>query len=169
MRSVIFLLKTAHHMMENTLRIMLDEPALVRFGHLLAQELVAGDCVTLHGPLGAGKSTLARAVIQYLSEEQEVPSPTFTLVQTYNAPEFTIWHYDLYRLEHPSELAELAIDEALGQGVCLIEWPEIALPFLPSEWLEVWLFPGDTDQSRIIEVKGSPQWQHRWSQWTHLT
>jgi tRNA threonylcarbamoyladenosine biosynthesis protein TsaE len=147
------------------MRLTFDEVALVQFGQRLAGDLAPGDCLTLQGPLGAGKSTLARAIIQQLTHEEEVPSPTFTLVQMYEAPGFTLWHYDLYRLEHPSELAELAIDEALGQGVCLIEWPEIALPFLPSGRLAVRLSPGDTETSRTIELEGPSRWQQRWPHW----
>lgn len=132
----------------------------------VAALLRAGDCITLQGELGAGKSTVARGIIQSLTEEEEVPSPTFTLVQAYEAARFTLWHYDLYRIEHPGELVELAIDEALQQGVCLIEWPEIAMSLLPSDRLAIRILSGPTDEQRIFEIEGSPSWQHRWQQKT---
>jgi tRNA threonylcarbamoyl adenosine modification protein YjeE len=116
----------------------------------------------LFGELGAGKSTFARAMIQQLSGEEEVPSPTFTLLQQYHTPIGVLSHYDLYRVKHVNELAELAIDDALQQGVCLIEWPEVALPLLPSDCLEIRIASTKDEKTRHFEVKGSPRWQRRW-------
>lgn len=132
----------------------------------VATHLAVGDCITLQGELGAGKSTLARTIIHSLTGEKDVPSPTFTLVQAYEAPGFTLWHYDLYRLTHPGEMVELAIDEALQQGVCLIEWPEIAMSLLPSDQLAIHILSGPTDEQRIYKIEGSPSWQQRWQQRT---
>jgi tRNA threonylcarbamoyladenosine biosynthesis protein TsaE len=101
-----------------------DATAATRFAQLCAAHLRAGDSVLLSGPVGAGKSHFARSVIQtYLGPDTEVPSPTFTLVQVYNGP-FEIWHADLYRLTHTSELVEIGLEDALGQALCLIEWPD---------------------------------------------
>ncbi|MFN7709356.1 MAG: tRNA (adenosine(37)-N6)-threonylcarbamoyltransferase complex ATPase subunit type 1 TsaE [Holosporales bacterium] len=99
--------------------------AMIRFAETLAAELQAPQLVYLKGDLGAGKSTLARAFIQVLtSPDMEVPSPTFTLVQTYQTPKGEVWHYDLYRLKHSEEIWELGFEDALHQGIVLVEWPE---------------------------------------------
>ena len=100
-----------------------DVAATERLAHFLAQELQPGDLVTLSGGLGAGKTTLARAIIQTLADdpELEVPSPTFTLVQTYETPTALVWHFDLYRLKDPQEAVELGIEDALSDGIVLIE------------------------------------------------
>lgn len=90
----------------------------------LAEISKIGDIWALHGTLGMGKSVFARAFIKKLTAAEEVPSPTFTLVQMYAAPHFEIYHYDLYRLEKPSDIFELGVEEAFYNGVCLVEWPE---------------------------------------------
>ncbi|NTA38395.1 tRNA (adenosine(37)-N6)-threonylcarbamoyltransferase complex ATPase subunit type 1 TsaE [Agrobacterium salinitolerans] len=106
----------------------------IRLGEDLALALKPGDCLALIGDLGAGKSTLARAFIRAMADEPdlEVPSPTFTIIQTYDA-RIPVAHLDLYRLSDVSELDELGIDEMLEDGVCLIEWPDIAAAVLPPE------------------------------------
>jgi len=93
-------------------------------GRKLARLCQKGDAFTLSGTLGMGKSVLARAFVQELSNAEEVPSPTFTLVQTYPAAGFDIYHFDLYRLKSPEEIFEIGMEEALFEGVSLIEWPE---------------------------------------------
>lgn len=90
----------------------------------LAEIAEIGDVWALHGTLGMGKSVFARAFIKHLSDAEEVPSPTFTLVQMYAARNFEIYHYDLYRLEKPSDIFELDVEEAFYNGVSLVEWPE---------------------------------------------
>jgi tRNA threonylcarbamoyladenosine biosynthesis protein TsaE len=101
-----------------------DEASATRFAQICADHLGAGDTVLLSGPVGAGKSHFARAVIRaHLGDDTEVPSPSFTLVQCYDAG-FEIWHADLYRLSHGHELAELGLEEAMGKALCLIEWPD---------------------------------------------
>ncbi len=101
-----------------------DDTRATRFAQICAAHLRAGDTVLLSGPVGAGKSHFARAVIRALiGEHTEVPSPSFTLVQCYDGP-FEIWHADLYRLSHSGELAELGLEEAMGSALCLIEWPD---------------------------------------------
>lgn len=102
-----------------------DEAATSRLGAALALVVQAGDCLLLSGPIGAGKSHLARALIQTrLGHAEEVPSPSFTLVQTYEAVGVDIWHADLYRLSHPDEALELGLSEAFDTAITLVEWPD---------------------------------------------
>ncbi len=91
------------------------------------------DVFALYGTLGAGKSTFSRYFIQHLTSISDVPSPTFTLLQTYETPNFDIYHYDMYRLKDPNEAYELGVEEAFYEGVCLIEWPEKITPILPRD------------------------------------
>lgn len=94
-------------------------------GARLAAMARAGDCILLEGPIGAGKSHLARAFIRArLGREEEVPSPTFTLVQVYDAGDVDIWHADLYRLTQPDEVWELGLDDAFATAITLVEWPD---------------------------------------------
>jgi tRNA threonylcarbamoyl adenosine modification protein YjeE len=111
-----------------------DDAATIRLGEDLALALKAGDCLALSGDLGAGKSALARAFLRALADdaELEVPSPTFTLVQSYDL-RIPVSHFDLYRLGDPAELNELGFDEALQNGICLVEWPEMAEGELPDD------------------------------------
>ncbi len=108
-----------------------DEQATETIGAAIAPLVRSGDILRLEGPLGAGKTTLARAVIRALCEVDEAPSPTFTLVETYQAGAFLLWHFDLYRLEQPSDIYELGIEECLEDGAALIEWPDKAGNLLP--------------------------------------
>jgi len=102
-----------------------DEAATTALGAAIAPHLRRGDVVYLVGDLGMGKSTLARGLIRALTRpDQEVPSPTFTLVQSYDTPGFELLHLDLYRIEDPEETRELGLDDALNDGVLLIEWPD---------------------------------------------
>ena len=102
-----------------------DEAATLAAGARLAKQLRPGDVVTLTGDLGAGKTTLVRGLLLALGQEGEVPSPSFALVQPYEALDPPAWHVDLYRLEDRSELAELGLDAA-GDAILLVEWPERA-------------------------------------------
>jgi len=105
----------------------------------LAPDLGAGDCILLEGDLGAGKTHFARALIQGKLAEvgliEEVPSPTFTLVQTYDAGSLAIWHVDLYRLRNADELVELGLEEAFGAALILIEWPDRLGAMAPADAL----------------------------------
>lgn len=129
------------------------------FASNLASLLRAGDIVELHGDLGTGKTTLAKYIIKKLAgAETEVISPTFNIVQLYDTPSFTIWHFDLYRLKSEGELIEIGIDEALDSGVSLIEWPEIAEKYLPKERLIINLYTGKENE-RVISLKGYGKWE----------
>lgn len=110
------------------------------FGQKLAKLLQIGDTVLLFGDLGAGKTSLARGAIAHLIGEEDAPSPTFTLVQTYESETgFLLLHGDLYRLEDEAELDELGLDEALDHGAVLIEWPEQAAHWRPADRLDIHL------------------------------
>jgi tRNA threonylcarbamoyladenosine biosynthesis protein TsaE len=138
---------------ENTI-ISHSEEETAAMARKLATKLRPGDVVLLRGELGAGKSIFARALIQALcGKETIVPSPTFTLVQTYEAPEFTLWHFDLYRLNSAEEVYELGIEEALQRGVCLIEWPDRLGPHLPKTYREIELQYGGQPHERLITFK----------------
>lgn len=120
----------------------------------LANRLCPGDTLLLSGALGAGKTHLARALIRGRlgNPSEPVPSPTFTLVQTYEAGETELWHADLYRLGDPSEIQELGLDEALGQAICLIEWPDRLAPDWPEHaaLLHLERLPDDTRVARLF-------------------
>lgn len=127
--------------------------------HNIAALLRSRDVILLRGDLGTGKSTFARALIQSLcGKNTEVPSPTFTLVQTYETPAFTLWHFDLYRLKHPEEIYELGIEDAYAHGVSLIEWPERLGTLLPKHALEIEFSYGSHENERILQLTG---WEDR--------
>jgi len=136
-----------------------DQRETERLGLAIAGRLGVGDTVCLFGPLGAGKSTLARALIRALTDpDEEVPSPTFTLVQTYTSAAFDIGHFDLYRLSSSDEVAELGLDEALESGAAVIEWPERLGDGLPADRLEIHLGPGESEGARIARLQGFGAW-----------
>ena len=115
-----------------------DADATGRLGAVLAAALKPGEAVCLTGPLGAGKSTLARGLVRALTQpDEDVPSPTFTLVQFYDGLHFPIAHFDLYRLERAEEAFEIGLDEALEEGAAVIEWPERLAGRLPPDRLDI--------------------------------
>ena len=132
-----------------------DLDATTRLGRAIASGLGRGDAVALWGDLGAGKTTLARAILQALGVKEDVPSPTFTIVQNYDT-EPVIAHYDLYRLKSAREMAELGLEDALDQGAVLVEWPERAPEVLPLEALHVRL--GLRDSGRLARITGPGRW-----------
>lgn len=118
--------------------ILADEAATARLGASIARALRPGEAVCLSGPLGAGKSTLARALVRTLTTpDEDVPSPTFTLVQFYEGRDLKVAHFDLYRLTDPEEAYEIGLDEALDEGAVVIEWPERLAGRLPPDRLDV--------------------------------
>ncbi|HET6161659.1 MAG TPA: tRNA (adenosine(37)-N6)-threonylcarbamoyltransferase complex ATPase subunit type 1 TsaE [Dongiaceae bacterium] len=143
-----------------------DLAASDAFGRRLAKVLRRGDVVALKGGLGVGKTTLARAIVAGLSpDSDEVPSPTFTLVQTYpvtlsHGPG-ELWHFDLYRLDRPDQVYELGIEEALAENVSLIEWPELAAGLLPKESLLTIELEITGGQSRRARIEGGAAWRDR--------
>lgn len=137
-----------------------DEAATARFGASLAKVARGGDVITLSGPLGVGKTALARGLLRGLGHDGEVPSPSFAIVQPYEDLRPAVWHIDLYRLEDRSELDELGLDSA-QDALLLVEWPEragcdswpgalrLSLSFAP-------------DGSRILTAQVPPSWEGRW-------
>lgn len=121
---------------------MADSAATEAAGARLGARLAPGDCVALWGGLGAGKTTFARGAISaWMGAQTEAPSPTFTLVQTYEGPRGELWHLDLYRLKGPEQAFELGLEDALASAACLIEWPERLEGLLPADRLDVRLAP----------------------------
>src|SRR6185503_1676690 len=116
-----------------------DEEATLRFMRDIAATLEPGDLITLSGDLGAGKTTFARALIRHLAGDEniEVPSPTFTLVQTYELPNAAVVHADLYRVGDASELAELGFEDFPEDAIVLLEWPNRAADMLPPDRLDI--------------------------------
>jgi len=126
----------------------------------LAPHLRRGDMLALQGPLGAGKTTFARALLRALGVNEDVPSPTFTLLQTYDTPHFTVYHFDLYRLEKEAELIELGWDDALADGLVLAEWPERAERHLPKNRLGLH-FTFDAKGNRTLTFGPRGEWVER--------
>lgn len=127
----------------------------------MAKLVKACDVICLQGDLGAGKTTFARYFINSLlnNEKNEVLSPTFNLVHTYDASDFTIWHFDLYRLESEQEAENIGIFDAFDEGVSLIEWPEIIGGIIPDDRLLVAINMDGDD--RIVTLKAYGNWKER--------
>ena len=134
----------------------------IQFGQLLAENVVAGDTVLLSGDVGVGKTALARSCIQARLSEigamEDVPSPTYTLVQVYDLTTTQIWHADLYRLNSIDELYELGLDQAFEESICLIEWPNLLGSLRPEGALSLQMDAIDDDRRRV-----SLEWSdHKW-------
>jgi tRNA threonylcarbamoyl adenosine modification protein YjeE len=140
-----------------------DEVGLASLAGLVAFAVRPGDTLALHGDLGAGKTTLARAVIRALlaDPEAEVPSPTFSLVQSYATPRMVVVHSDLYRLADATDIAELGLDEAMSDGVVLVEWPDRARGQLSAERLDIVLSEGRQSDLRNVALSGAGDWPPR--------
>lgn len=133
---------------------------LEALGARLSTRLRVGDFVALEGPLGAGKTTFARGLIRALtSQGEEVPSPTFTLVQTYETDALTVSHFDLYRLERADEAEEIGLWEALDDGAALVEWPERLGSTLPRDRLTVEIAP--SPGGRVVRLVPHGAWRTR--------
>jgi len=140
---------------------MRSEADTAALGARIGTLLKPGDFVTLAGALGAGKTVFARGLIRAFLPKEEVPSPTFTLVQTYETKRFAIWHVDLYRVQSPSEMRELGLDEALERGVLLIEWPDRMGVALPDDRLDVILEGAEEENERLAMVVARGEWVSR--------
>ena len=141
-----------------------DEAATARLGAAVARTLAAGEAVCLKGVLGAGKSTLARGLIrERTGSAEDVPSPTFTLVQFYEGQGLKLAHFDLYRLSNPGEADEIGLDEALDEGAAIIEWPERLGRHLPRDRLDIeMLIVGETGrESRLARLNPHGAWEGR--------
>lgn len=137
-----------------------DDAATDKLAQAFAAHAEPGDCFLLRGQIGAGKSAFSRAFIRSLAgSDTEVPSPTFTLVQTYESSKGEIWHADLYRLADLSEIEELGLIEAMGAAICLIEWPELLEGQQPEAALEISFQP--EEEGRRINLDGGAEWSKR--------
>ncbi|MCV3269991.1 tRNA (adenosine(37)-N6)-threonylcarbamoyltransferase complex ATPase subunit type 1 TsaE [Roseobacter sinensis] len=137
--------------------------ATARFAAALGAQLHPGDTVLLNGPVGAGKTHLARHLIQsILPHPEDIPSPTFTIVQTYETTRGPLWHADLYRIGTVDEVEELGLADAFETAICLVEWPDRLGALRPDGALEIWLDAGASDNDRILRALWqAPQWQER--------
>lgn len=152
--------------MTETREALPDLAAMADYGARIAAALRAGDVVALSGGLGTGKTTLARAILAALGHPGEVPSPTFTIIEAYDAPplRLAVVHADFYRLEHPSELAEIGLDDYREGAVLLAEWPDHAGGFThEAGCLEILLEPAreNGEGGRIAIARGGADWVGR--------
>ena len=141
--------------------MLADERATLAAGGKLAKVLRSGDVVTLSGPLSAGKTTLVRGALAALGHKGEVPSPSFAIVQPYEELTPPVWHVDLYRIEQPSDLDELGLEDIREDGVLIIEWPEHAGRNMWPNALALSLEARD-DGSRSLTAQVPPAWEGRW-------
>ena len=142
--------------------IVADEAAMLALGTALGRVAQAGDVLALDGPLGAGKTVLARGILRGLGHHGEVPSPTFPIVLQYDPPavRLPVWHADLYRIEGPDELAELGLDEAEA-GVLIAEWPDRLPPRLLGRALRL-AIAVEGEGARRLTPALPPAWEARW-------
>ncbi len=137
-----------------------DMNATEQLAQRVAPYLRRGDVLALQGNLGAGKTAFARALLRRLGVKGEVPSPTFTLVQTYDTADFIVHHFDLYRLKSESEVEEIGWDDACTEGVVIVEWPERCADRLPDNYLLL-QFTMNTEGQRICDAKPYGVWTER--------
>ncbi|MBO37952.1 MAG: tRNA (adenosine(37)-N6)-threonylcarbamoyltransferase complex ATPase subunit type 1 TsaE [Rhodospirillaceae bacterium] len=143
-----------------------DITAIEAFAVHIAKILKPGDVIGLSGNLGIGKTVLARSIIRVLATTYEIsvpdiPSPTFSLVQQYDFPPFSIFHIDLYRIDDAKDTLELGIEDIFANDVSLIEWPERLGLYLPPNRLHLTLLPGDHDNDRIMRIDKFGSWRDR--------
>jgi tRNA threonylcarbamoyladenosine biosynthesis protein TsaE len=138
-----------------------DEAATAALAARISASAEVGDVIALKGDLGSGKTSFARSFIRARGGEEEVPSPTFTLVQIYELASAVIWHFDLYRLKSPDEAWELGIEDAFSEGISLIEWPEILGSLLPRRRLEIEFLFGDRPEARRAQIGAGEGWEKR--------
>ena len=145
-------------------KILGDAAATEQLGIRLAALVAAGDVITLSGPLGAGKTSVARGLLAALGLAGEAPSPSFAIVQPYAPPEvrLPVLHVDLYRIDDPNDLEELGLDEAADESVLIVEWPERA----PGHWPEALALTLEIqpDGTRRLTAEVPAAWKARWQQ-----
>ncbi len=152
--------------------ILADEVSTIRFGERLGSALSTGDLVCLEGPLGAGKSCLARAAVRSWASDPalDVPSPTYTIVQVYERHDgASVWHTDLYRISDPSECIELGLDEALSQSAVLVEWPDRLDPSIAAgATAQMWITiePAEEPDARKLTLRANSGWADRFESLT---
>ena len=135
---------------------------LQSFAALLAEVSEAKDVITLNGDLGAGKTEFARAFIRYfMGEDTDVPSPTFSLVQHYDTNDIAIWHFDLYRLENENDVWELGLEDALQDGITLIEWPTKIPHVKFKNHIEIAFKTSQHTQHRLLILNVDKGWRQR--------
>ncbi len=144
-----------------------DQAATAALARRLAPLLRRGDLVALRGDLGSGKTSFARALITALppadpaAGSEEVPSPTFTLVQIYDRLPAPVWHFDLYRIKDPEEVLELGFEQALAEAVSLVEWPDRLGSLLPEDRLDLCLEFVPAPEARLARLEGHGTWAAR--------
>ncbi|MDW4498093.1 tRNA (adenosine(37)-N6)-threonylcarbamoyltransferase complex ATPase subunit type 1 TsaE [Sulfitobacter sp. D35] len=128
-----------------------SEAETARYAAALGAQLREGNTILLSGPVGAGKTHFARSLIQaILTEPEDVPSPTFTLVQTYDTRQGPLWHADLYRVGSTLEIEELGLAEAFATAICLVEWPDRLGALRPPNALDITLTDGGDEYARVL-------------------
>ena len=141
--------------------LLRDAPATEALGRAIAPLLAQGDVIALFGDLGAGKTTLTRGILTGLGHSGDVASPTFPIVQSYDDLPLPLWHVDLYRIEDEAELDELGLDEALGEGAVVIEWPErLGDALWPTALCLHLAIAGEG--ARALTARVPPAWEGRW-------
>lgn len=140
--------------------ILDDEQATADLGRAIARKVRAGDVIALSGPLGVGKTALARSILHALGHDGEVPSPTFAIVQPYELLDPPVWHVDLYRIEDVGEIDELGLDAA-EEGLLLVEWPERAGEGAFAGALRLSL-DFEAGGARRLTAEVPPSWEGRW-------
>ncbi|MEH6674218.1 MAG: tRNA (adenosine(37)-N6)-threonylcarbamoyltransferase complex ATPase subunit type 1 TsaE [Sulfitobacter sp.] len=153
----------ASHALDLTLQ---DADQTARLAVTLGRVLTAGDVVLLTGDVGAGKTHFARALIQSLLDvPEDVPSPTFTLVQTYDTRDAAIWHADLYRLTSVYEIEELGLTDAFSDAICLVEWPDRLGDVRPEDALDLTLTVTGDDTRRLSATWNDDKWHEKLGAW----
>ena len=147
-------------------RALPDPAATAAAAGKLAELCQPGDVLCLFGDLGAGKTTFARGFLRALGVVDEIPSPTFNLLLTYDTAAGTIWHFDLYRLNEPNEIIELGFEDAMADGISLIEWPDRLGDWLPERRIEIYLIETKVDTRRQLRLRavgaGFERWRAPW-------
>ena len=153
-------------MLDSLALTLTDLSATRAFAAALSRFIAPGRVFCLSGPLGAGKSEMARAMITAsCGPQDDIPSPTFTLVQPYQANGgFEVWHMDLYRLETPAQVLDLGVEDAFFDCCCLIEWSDKITDLLPSDQVRIDLAMGPDEGSRVVALAASPDLLHIFKQ-----